>query len=419
VAGPVSVQVGGAGRADSRVVTSAERLEPMAVVRGFAVCLLPVLVGLYVGATTFAGGTAWPWQPQMADLDVYRRAGAAVLGGTDFYALPGLPFLYPPFAALVAVPLALLPPIVVQIGWTTAGVLSIVAVLHRLGLSGWRLSLIAAAACYFLPPVRETLAYGQVGIVLVALVVLDLVPGPRTLPGRLLPEGTLTGLAAAVKLTPAIFVVYLLGVGRRRTAGTAVIVTLAATVVAWATVPGPSLEFWGRLVHGDTGLGHSILYVTNESVLADVLRALGLGPLPALIGLVLSALVALLGVWAAIGWHRLGEVSLAVSLCGVAGLLASPVSWLHHFVWIVPFAICLARRGAPHRRSPLPSLLLIPGWLFVAWVVAAPFYRLPAGGDAELRWLWWQQLIGSMTAMLGVAVLIAAVVTSRRLIARG
>ena len=394
-----------------------------AIARGVAACLLPVPVGLYVGATTFAGGTAWPWQPQMADLDVYRRAGAAVLSGTDFYAMQGLPFLYPPFAALLAVPLALLPPTVAQIGWTTAGVLAIVAILHRLGLSGPRLSLVAAAACYFLPPVRETLGYGQLGIVLVALVLLDLVPGPRTLPRRLLPEGALTGIAIAVKLTPAIFVLYLLGVGRRRAAVTAAIVAVTVTLIGWAIAPGASLEFWSRLAHGDTGLGHSILYVTNESVTADVLRVLGLGPFPAAVGLGLSAVVALLGVWAAVLWHRLGDVGLAVTLCGMAGLLASPVSWLHHFVWIVPLAICLAGR-APGVRPlpasfaitvrPLPASFAITGWLFAGWVAAAPFYRLPAGGDVERRWLWWQDLIGSMTALLGIAVLIAAVAAARR-----
>ena len=46
----------------------------------------------------------------MVDLDVYVEAGRVPVAGGDFYRLPGpLQFLYPPFAALLAVPLALLP----------------------------------------------------------------------------------------------------------------------------------------------------------------------------------------------------------------------------------------------------------------------------------------------------------------------
>ncbi len=78
--------------------------------RGLLICLLPVLVALDVGASTFPGGTTIPWHPVMVDLDVYRLAGRVLLEGGDFYELPGaLQFLYPPFAALLAVPLALVP----------------------------------------------------------------------------------------------------------------------------------------------------------------------------------------------------------------------------------------------------------------------------------------------------------------------
>ena len=80
-----------------------------------------------------------------------------------------------------------------QIGWTTAGALALVAVLHRYGLTGWVLSLVSTAAIFFVQPVLQTLAFGQLGIFLVALVALDLAPGPRVLPRRLLPEGVLTG----------------------------------------------------------------------------------------------------------------------------------------------------------------------------------------------------------------------------------
>ncbi len=323
------------------------------LLRAFGYSLAPVFVALYVGATTFSGASFAPWRPLMVDLDVYRLAGSTLLQGGDYYDLPGpLQFLYPPFAAVLAVPLALIPVAVAQIGWTTAGALALLAMLYRFGLKGWVLSLVGTACMFFVAPVVQTLAFGQLGIFLVALIVLDLAPGPRILPRRLLPEGALTAVAAAIKLTPAIFVVYLLLAGKRRAFVASMITGIAVTALAWVLTPSTSTAFWTRLAHGDTGLGHSIIYYTNQSVLADVVRLFGLGSGPSRAGLIASAVVALLGVWAAVLWHRIGDVRLAVTLCGVAGLLASPVSWQHHFVWVVPLALCLAERRTVRLPDP-------------------------------------------------------------------
>jgi alpha-1,2-mannosyltransferase len=381
--------------------------------RGIGICILPVLVALYVGATTF-GGSLIPWRPIMVDLEVYRQAGSVLLAGGNFYDLPGpLQFLYPPFAAVLAVPLAILPSTVVQLGWTAAGAMAIVAILHRFGLQGWLLSVGSAAAVYVVEPIVQTLAFGQLGIFLVALVVLDLVPGPRVLPRRLLPEGVLTAIASALKLTPAIFVLYLLVVRKYRAFWVAVITGVVITVVSAVIVPAASYEFWSRLAHGDTGLGHSIIYYTNQSVMADIVRIFGLGSAPAIGGLVVSAVVAVAGVWAAMLWHRLGDIRLAVNLCGVAGLLASPVSWLHHFVWVVPLAMSLLERRRIGPRS-LPIWFLALGWLFIGWVVVAPFTDLPNGADVELQWTWSQHLLASITAVVGLGLIAGAIAIARR-----
>jgi alpha-1,2-mannosyltransferase len=376
------------------------------------ICLPPVLIALYVGATTF-GGTFLPWRPMMVDLEVYRQAGAVLLAGGDFYDLPGpLQFLYPPLAAVLAVPLALLPPTVVQLGWTAAGALALVAILHRFGLKGWVLSLAGSAVVCLVEPVVQTLTFGQLGIFLVALIVLDLVPGPRVFPRRLLPEGVLTAVAAAIKLTPAIFVLYLLLVRKFRAFWVAVVTGVVVTLISFAIVPAASYEFWTRLAHGDTGLGHSIIYYTNQSVMADIVRIFGLGQAPAIVGLALSAAVAVAGLWAAVLWHRLGDVRLAVNLCGLAGLLASPVSWLHHFVWVVPLAMSLLERR-PIGRRRLPTWYLALGWVFVGWVVVAPFTDLPNGADVELQWTWSEHLLASITALLGLALLAGAIQIAR------
>ena len=412
--------VSAAIRSSEALVGAAETSAPT-VQKGFrvrlagwlGVCALPVLVALYVGATTFGGGTFIPWRPIMVDLEVYRRAGSVLLAGGNFYDLPGpLQFLYPPFAAVLAAPLALLPATMVQIGWTAAGAVALVAILHRFGLTGWLLSLAGAAVVYVVEPVVQTLAFGQLGIFLVALVVLDLAPGPRVFARRLLPEGMLTAVAAAIKLTPAIFVVYLLVVRKFRAFWVAVATGIVITLASAAIVPAASYQFWTRLAHGDTGLGHSIIYYTNQSVMADIVRIFGLGPEPAIIGLVSSCAVAAAGVWAAALWHRLGDVRLAVNLCGVAALLASPVSWLHHFVWVVPFAMSLLERRPVSPRS-LPFWYLALGWLFVGWVVVAPFMGLPNGADVELQWSWSQHLLASITTVVGLALLAGAIIIAR------
>lgn len=392
---------------------------PVALGRALLLATLPMLAGLWVAATEF-GGSVLPWRPNMVDLDVYRRAGRLLLDGGDIYNLPGqLPFLYPPFAALLAVPLALLPQALVEIGWTLAGVLALLAVLHRFGLKGWVLSVVATAAAMAAAPVLQTLAFGQLGIFLVALVMLDLTPGPRLLGRRrLLPEGVLTALATAIKLTPGIFLLYLIATRKMRATAVMVATGLAVSLVSGAVAPAASVTFWGRLARGETGLGHSLIYYTNQSVMADVVRILGLGGGAAVVGLAAAGLVAALGVWVAALWHGLGEVRLAVTLCGVAGLLASPVSWVHHFVWVVPLAFCLLEgsiRAPGTSAGPvLPRWFRVLGWVFVAWVVVTPLDSLPNGADLELTWNWQQNLLASVTALLGLALLAAALAVALR-----
>lgn len=364
------------------------------------VWVLPCLAGLYAGATTFSGRVI-PWRPVMVDLDVYRLAGRVALAGGDFYDLPdSLPFLYPPFAALLAVPLVPLPVWLVQVGWTIASVVALLAVLYRLGWSGWKLGLGGTAMVLLMEPVYGTLSFGQVGIFLMALCYLDLAPGPRLFRRRLLPEGVLVGVATAVKLTPGIFLLYLL-VTRKWRAAAVCVITMAVTTLGTAIVlPRQSWDFWSRLAMGDTGLGNSIVYYTNQSVMADWLRLFGVGGTAKATALLACAVVAGIGVWAAARMERISTEA-ALVLTGVAGLLASPVSWSHHFVWIAPMALLWLRPRWPAWYTGL-------GWLFIGWVAVARFKTLPNGGDVELSWTWEQNLLACTTAILGIALLVGA-----------
>ena len=231
---------------------------------------------------------------------------------------------------------------------------------------------------------------------------------------RMLPEGVLTAVATAIKLTPAIFVVYLLVVRNFRAFWVAVATGTFLTLLGFAILPTESYEFWTRLAPGDTGLGPEIIYYTNQSVMADIMRIFGAGGGPAIAGLVLSAVVVVAGVGAAMLWQRLGDVLLAINLCGVAGLLASPVSWLHHFVWVVPLAASLLEQR-PISPRRLPVWYLAVGWLLVGWLVVAPFTELPHGENVgpELQWTLSQHVLASITALLGLVLLAGAILVAR------
>lgn len=380
------------------------------VARGMAICVLPSLVAVFVAGTSF-GAPLIPWKPATIDLEVYLKAAHALTAGTDPYNLgDSLPFLYPPFAGMLAVPLNWLPNTAVQIGWAIAVALTVIAILHRLGLKDWQLSLISAAAVRVVEPINQTVAFGQLGAFLVGLVLLDLVPGPRVIPaprvlgrhGRWLPPGLLVGLAAAIKLTPALFFIYLLAIRRFRAAAVAIGTMIVTALIALVIAPRPSVTFWSRLAHGNSGLGSSIIYEINQSILGATTRIFGYDVIGNGIGLTISALAAALGVVVAVAWHRRGDEAAAVSLCGLATLLASPVSWSHHFVWVAPLGMLYATRTA------WPAWYRILGWLFVGWVITAPYKFLKSGHNIEKTYVWWQNLIAAVTPALGLLLLVAS-----------
>lgn len=367
----------------------------------------PLFAALYAGATEIADGQFLPWKPVMIDLDVYIRTAGLVLQGKDFYNVDGawLPWLYTPFAALLAIPFAFLSTFGSQVVWLLANGLLVMGIIYRLGFKGWRLSIVATAAIWLIEPIRVTLGFGQVNIFLMALVVFDLMPGPRLLGNRkrLLPQGWLTGIAAAIKLTPALFAVYLFLSGRVKAAIVTFVSFIAATVIGFIVLPGPSLDYWGRLIRGDSGLNTGMKYYTNQSIIGSYIRFSGENPdsIP-LGGLVLAALVIAIGILAAVLWHRLGHVSFAVCLTAMTALLASPISWSHHFVWILPLAVVVVT------DKKLPEFLRFFGLGFSLWVMYAPFMQFQDGED-EFLYSRGKKLIDSGSVILGLALFVVAI----------
>lgn len=366
----------------------------------------PLFAALYAGATEIADGSFTPWRPLMLDLNVYIRTAQLVLRGQDFLNVEAwLPWLYTPFAALLAIPFAFLGEVGSQIFWLVANALMLMAIVYRLGFKGWRLSVVSMAGIWLIEPIRITLGFGQVNLFLMALVVYDLMPGARVLGARrrLLPQGWLTGVATAIKLTPALFAVYLFLAGRVKAAIVAFVSFLACTAIGFIILPGPSVRYWTRLAGGDSGLNTGLKYYTNQSVIGSYIRFSQENPdsIP-LGGLVLAALVCLIGLTAAVLWHRLGHVGFAVGLAALTALLASPISWSHHFVWVFPLAIVLII------DRKLPEIVRFVGLVFSVWVMYAPFMQFPEAQD-PLTFTLGQKLIDAGSAILGLVLLFTAI----------
>lgn len=403
---------------------------------------LPVVALLAVLPFAQSYGEFWPWAPNTVDLDVYVYTGHVLLDGGDILTARTpdtyLAFIYPPVAALLCVPLVFVPFTLLQVGWTVLNGLALLFVLHRAGLRGWTLSLAATVCALVVEPVRATVSFGQINIFLMALVVADLVPGTGLVGPRLatwlrrrrptpadhpadrgagaraeeagawlLPAGVLTGIAAAIKVTPALFLVYLL-LARRWRAARAVILTAGVITVATAVLmPRETFGFARLLLSGDTRTGPAH-FLMNQSMLGAVVRLFGYGGWQHYTGIALGAAVGLAGAYVAALWFRRGEPLLGVCLTGLATLLASPLSWTHHFVWIVPLGAGL------FVGRHLPRSVRLAGGAFVVWVAVAIFkYVLPWGGNVELSYTPWQQLLSVLGPLLALALLAVAWVEGR------
>ncbi len=371
--------------------------------RRLLIALPVVMAALIVAASGADGQLVWPWNPDLADFAVYYRTGGLVLAGSDIFDTTGLPWVYPPFAALLTVPLALLPWPVVTAGWTVLGAVALLAVLYRLGLNGWHLSMAGVLSVFFVAPVHQTFAFGQLGVLLVAAVVLDSMPGPRLLKRRLLPEGWLTGVSTAVKLTPAVVAMANFISGRRRPAWVAFGTFVLASVIG-LVLWSDSIHYWVGLLHGDSGTNSGLVYGANQSVLAMAVR---LSRQPTMSWIWLGVLVLAIGLWAAALWHRLGRPRLALVLAGVSGLLASPISWSHHYVWVVPLVVVL------WQERTLPRVLRWFGFGYGVWIAAAPFMSVPMGGDKEFGYNWMELLVDDAGIVAGVVFLSIALVTAQ------
>jgi alpha-1,2-mannosyltransferase len=358
-----------------------------------------------------------PPDQRFVDLEVYLDGGNAVRRGAPVYDVLTqppqlLPFTYPPFAALLAVPFTLLSWQGAQWTWTVlmyAALAIIVCYAFRdLIARAGRWAPIAAGALVgataWMWPSYDQMRFGQVGFFLMALCLADC--AART---ARWPRGMLVGLAIAIKLVPGVFLIYFLITGRRDALVNAVLTAAAVTLGTFALLPADSKDYWfGALLQGGERTG-SITATTNQAINGMVARLIPEGPVRSLLWLVLALAIAYLGFRGArratLAADRLagpgpfgpftgtdlmppadraaGPAAYSALLAGIAitGLLSvllSPVGWMHHLVWMIAVLGALVGDGRDTRRC------LVAAGLWVYFLFPLPWWGAAMSGRDHL-----------------------------------
>jgi len=307
------------------------------------------------------------------DFRIYMWGGHAVLHDTQLYTAlaSGHWFTYSPFAAVVYVPIAALPLVLARVLWDLTSVAALAySCVIIVKLAGYRPSrlLVAglAAAAMALDPVYQTLFLGQINLILLALILNDLW---RVAQGR--DAGIGVGIAAAIKLTPGIFILFFLLARRTKSAAIAAGVFLGCGLIGFAVAPHASALYWRHLFFDTKRVGAP--YISNQSPYAAAIRiaqgAAHIGSWWAVIPIAFAAL----GLATATILVRHQDWLGAAAATGITGLLVSPISWAHHWVWVLPALVWLVRQ---HQRVAAAA-----GYLLFA---LAPFWFTPhSGGPRE------------------------------------
>ena len=400
-----------------------------------------------------------PVMATMRDLVVYRNGGLIVRHVPpaydghrpsplyDWTGQNGVQFTYPPFAAAVFAVASLLP-------WTLLRWAMTLASLAALGLSLWLVfgalgyrprpavrlgaTLGTSALALLTEPVQQTLALGQVNLLLMLLIVADLLTGDPRAGGNGMRwwQGAGIGLAAGVKLTPLIFIPYLLLIRRYRQAATATAVFAAMVALGYAILPADSGTYW---VGGLFAKADRIVFLGtrgNQSLRGVITRLAGSVTSGTIPWIVAAVLVVIVGLLAAAVLHRAGQPVPAMLACALTGLLVSPLSWDHHWVWVAPGIALLADLGVRAHGVVRAAWWTATGGLVLVFGAWPQFWDLsqagltPAGlvwyglatyfarGDKpwyhEFHWHGLQLLAGNVFVLAGLAGLAALCVAAFR-----
>ncbi|WP_165975685.1 glycosyltransferase 87 family protein [Actinomadura rubrisoli] len=323
------------------------------------------MVGVLVFAVTY----------DSLDFHIYWEGGHALTDGTRLYSeqLVAHWFTNTPFMAAVFVPVGAIPLGAARVIWQVASVAALaLACVNTMRMAGSRVAVCAVVAmALMLQPMWQSIFLGQVNMFLLAMVLIDV---RRLSAGRF--AGVGIGVAAAIKLTPAIFVVLLLVSGRIKAAMTACATFLVCSGFAHFVAPDASRLYWRHIFYDTSRVG--VPYISNQSPYGAAVRILGdvehVGSWYAFVPLVLGVV----GLAVAAAWARKDDWLGAAAVAGVTGLLVSPISWAHHWVWVLPVLFVLARNG--HRVAVGCGYALF---------VLSPLWWTPHGGHPRQYGFHW------------------------------
>jgi alpha-1,2-mannosyltransferase len=391
-------------------------LNPRALSRSVRV-LGPIVLLLAV-ALYAAAYLKWPSLASQVDLLCYRFGALRVWDGQDLYSVGStgnsktMLFDYTPFAALAFLPLSglgqsatLTVGLLVNalcVGYIVRRMLTVAGVTKSAGL--WALTALLTGVVVWVEPVRLSLQLGQINIVVMTIVIADvLAPAARKW------AGIGIGIAAGIKLTPALFIIFLIATGRRRAAATATATFVGTVVAGFALLPADSRFFWLQ------GGFHDVRRISSDPLANTSLRGLLLR-LHWLTGweTVASAALAVVAVAVAtIAWRR-GQLILAVAIVGMGTAAVSPFSWSHHWIWFVPLLVHLGLRAYRDRSRGAAAALWLIAACFGGWFVASTSSP-PQAGLLSLRHPGlWDQLLPATYLFLFLLVLAVSAYTFRR-----
>jgi len=411
--------------------------------------------------------------PQHFDVYVYWYALNNWFSGNslyDWYALPDYkmyPFTYPPFGAWALSPLTWFDYetaarlMIMAIALQTAVIVALVG--RSLGWSWGSAFAIAPWAAILvqqcLEPFTQSVGFAQVNTAMMALVMID-VAAPPSWKGR----GVASGLAAAIKLTPAIAVLIFLLRRQWRSAITMVATSLTVTLLSWVISPGESARFFFDAMWDPQRAGDAY-YTSNQNLKGFVARALPENTW-SIAWAITVALALVAAVWLCLRIQAAatsvvtphsasddaapGPLNAATPATGVTvsaasaapagdavelaasdavaapsavatapapvlpenlatlltaavimtlGLLVSPITWSHHWVWGLASVVALIVVALRLKSAPLAALALVQGALFIM----APHWWFSHGQVNELHWNVVEQLVGSSYTLAAIA----------------
>jgi|GEM_PF-367078 len=346
--------------------------------------------------TVYHGAMNWFWNHDRPLYDFHAGTGLEPLG-----------FVYPPFAAVFLAPLSffeLSPMATTLFTQASLGALAlfmwwlVTPLVKRTGWNKVYVWALATAGAFALGPVYRTVELGQINLFLVAFVVADfmlLARGSRW-------AGIGIGIAAAIKLTPALFVVYLLVTCRWRATIMAAATAASATLVGFLLMPRASWLYFSEYMSDTTRLSIG-QRINNQSLAGLVARVNDTPQASQLAWLALAVPVALFALWRAQRAQRSGAELTGFSIVGLATCLVSPISWVHHLVWVVP-ALIVVVIAAVHATHLFHRLM----WATVALGTFVLFStRLEAYGDYPPFPAWTaERWIGTNAFLIGMILLI-------------